>query len=168
MRGGIFASTLHPFHSARFNQMKRHADQLRQEAETTESLHRNSIVRIDPNSPYCFADRGHGDFYFRVAMATAAHREHFHYAFCVNRFEADQFELKPLPRDREIIPDGKRSEIERMRVRREYVEYISKRIADSLMAEFEKLDPKFGYSEDEWRQMHPTYDHNKPWEYPRR
>lgn len=134
--------------------VKRHIDQIRRDQANATTLKDLHVQRISVSVPHvqCFAsyDRGWGCV---LAIGGANGRQH-NYAFSMDRFMAEDFHFSPLPRDRELLPDEARNEIEVRRVRQEYANQIANQIAHSILDALEKDDPKFGYSPEEWYQIH--------------
>lgn len=131
--------------------MKRHADQILADMEDKERLRKHGVTEL--NAPHvAFPDLAPGYFGAILAIKRSG-GEQCNYAMRVDLSELREMGVEPMPRERELRQDWMQYEDQQRRKRQYAVKHFSRQIALGMLDFLDKEDPKFGYSDKEWRQM---------------
>jgi hypothetical protein len=131
--------------------MKRHADQLKTDQINSERLRTHRVTEL--NAPYvAFPELAPG--YFGAVLAVKrSGGEQCNYAMRVDLSELRAMGIEPMSREREFHPNWWKHEEEQRAKRQHAIEYFAHQIAAGMLDFLEREDPKFGYSDEEWRKM---------------
>jgi len=131
--------------------MKRHWEQREQDRRAERTLSERGIRRITAHTVNCDARRP-GDFVICVCAKGPVGEQH-NYMMVVNRDDLEYFEINPLDRDREMMTNCQRKELDAYRKRKQFCSEMGTRIAAALLDHIEKNDPQFGYTRQQWDEM---------------